>query len=472
MCPFFSADGLWLGYFTRTELRKVPVAGGPPRTITNFGGSVRFDPWNPSSYPTADWGTDDVIVFSSGFWRQPATLPGLFTVPGSGGEPQPITHLDGSELGHNWPSFTPDGRHIVFTALGGGPRNTHIDIIERKTGHRRRLQEDATLGRVLPSGFVVYLDMFYSRLVAAAIDDDLELIGPAIPLIEGVSTSASQSYAVSHTGTLVYIAAGLGDGESSLVQVGLDGSVAQLVDRSGSWYQPRSSPDGRHLVVREVADECRLWLFDLERRNLTPLTNSGDNHQPIWMRSGLEVVYGRENTANGERGLFRQVADGSQSPVELLAAESVSGSGSSSVPYPGSFSPADRFLLFEQSTLETGSDLWVMPMDTMIPEPFLASSAFEGDGAFSPDGRWVAYVSDESGRQEVYVRAFPGKGGRLQISVVGGEWPIWSRDGSRLFFSHGRRLMAVDFNGEGYEAVVGRPKEICGVLTSGAAMST
>jgi len=317
------------------------------------------------------------------------------------------------------------------------------------------------LGWLLQSGFFVYLDRFYSRLVAAAIDlDGLKLTGPAVPLIEGVSTGATQSYAVSPSGTLAYVTAGVGLGDNRLARVGLDGSVATLVDRRGSWYQPRTSPDGRHLVVREIGDECRLWLFDLERRTLTPLTSSGDNHQPIWTRSGRDVVFGGEDASRGVRGVFRQVADGSRPPVELVAGGDASGPGASSVPFPDSFSPGDRELLFERSTLATGSDLWVLPADTKVPQPFLDSPAFEGDGAFSPDGRWVAYVSDESGRQEVYVRAYPGKGGRLQISVVGGEWPIWSRDGTRLYFSQGRRLMAVAFTGEGPEAVVDRPKVV------------
>ncbi len=461
MCPFFSPDGRWLGYFTRTELRKVPVAGGPPRTVASLGGGVRFDPWNSSTYPTADWADDDTIVFSSGFWRQPSTLTGLFSVPASGGELQSVTRLDGAELGHKWPSFSPDGRHIVFTVLGSGPRNTHVDVIERNSGRRRRLQDGGAAGRLLKSGFFVYLDRFYSRLVAAAIDtNSLDVTGPATPLIEGLSTSPSQSYAVSRNGTLAYVAAGPSTGESRVVRVGLDGSVATLIGRSGNWYQPRTSPDGRHLVVREIGDECRLWLFDLERRTLTPLTTNGDNHQPIWSRSGREVVFGREDASKGIRGLFRQVADGSLPPEELIASGATGASGASSVPYPDSFSPGDRNLLFEQSTLTTGSDLWVVPLDTKVPEPFLSSPAFEGDGAFSPDGRWVAYVSDESGRQEVYVRAYPGKGGRLQISVVGGEWPIWSRDGARLYFSQGRRLMAVAFSGEGPEATADRPKAV------------
>jgi serine/threonine-protein kinase len=230
------------------------------------------------------------------------------------------------------------------------------------------------------------------------------------------------------------------------------------------------SPDGRRLVVREIGDECRLWLFDLERRTLTPLTTSGDNHQPIWSRSGREVVFGREDSSQGARGISRQVADGSLPPEEVVsggAAGQAGGAGVSSVPYPGSFSPGDHELLYEQSTLATGSDLWVMPMGSRVPEPFLDSPAFEGDGAISPDGRWVAYVSDESGREEVYVRAYPAKSGRLQVSVAGGEWPLWSRAGTRLYYSQGRRLMAVDFRGGGPEAGADRPQEVLAGLDFG-----
>jgi hypothetical protein len=315
--------------------------------------------------------------------------------------------------------------------------------------------------QVVESGFLVCLDSFYSRLVIAPLHlAGLEPSGPVVPLIEGISTVPAQSYAVARNGTLVYFAAGGGEGERRLVRVGFDGAVTTVLDRRGSWYQPRASPDGRHLVVREVGEECRLWLFDLKRQTFTPLTSSGDNHQPVWTRSGREIAYGREDLSSGVRSLFRQAIDGSGEPRQLLGAGSDRRSRSLSVPYPDSFSPGDRELLFEQSTLETGSDLWVLSTDGALAVPFLATRAFEGDGAFSPDGRWAAYVSDESGREEVYVRSYPGQGGRLQISVAGGEWPIWSPDGTRLYFSQSRRLMAVEFDGKGSEPIASRPHEI------------
>jgi hypothetical protein len=154
------------------------------------------------------------------------------------------------------------------------------------------------------------------------------------------------------------------------------------------------------------------------------------------------------------------VADGSFPPALLLSGDDVGGSPSSSVPYPDSLSPGDRELLFERSSIATGSDRWGVAMSGGAPQPFLATPACEGDGAFSPDGRWIAYVSDESGQQEVYVRSYPSRSGRRQISVAGGEWPLWSRDGTRLFYSQGRRLMAVDFAGGEGEAVVGLPQPI------------
>ena len=461
MCPFFSADGKWLGYLTRAELRKVPIAGGQPRTVAQLEGRVRFDPWSASSQPTADWSIDDTIVLSSGFWREPAKLPGLFTVPAAGGELHPITDLGGRDLEHGWPSFTPDGQAILFTVSGGGPRNRHIDIFDRQTGERHRLKEGAADGHVLASGHFVFLDDFFSRVVAAPIDvKSLELTGPAVPLIESVGRGASQPYAVSREGSLVYLASQPGESDVRVVRVAFDGSVTSLIDRSGAWYQPRISPDGRHLVVREVADECRLWLYDIQRRSLTPLTSSGDNHQPVWTRDGREIVFGREDADRGVQGLFRQIADGSFPPELLLSGDEIGGSPSRSVPYPDSPSPGGREVLFERSSVATGSDLWLVPLSGGTPRQFLATPAFEGDGAFSPDGRWVAYVSDESGRQEVYVRSYPGMGGRRQISVAGGVWPVWSRDGTRLMYGQGRRLMAVEFSGEGSEAVVGDPQQM------------
>ncbi|MEP0774573.1 MAG: serine/threonine-protein kinase [Acidobacteriota bacterium] len=458
--PFFSPDGQWLGYFTRTELRKVPVAGGSPRGIASLAGRVRFDPWSRSPFPTADWGRDDTIVFSSGFWREPATLTGLFTVPAVGGEPQPLTTLDGTELGHRWPRFTPDGDHVVFTAVGRGPRNQHIDRVDLAGGRRIRLHSGLADGRLLVSGSLVALDSYYTRLVAVPMNRaGTAPLGPPVPLVEGISNEPVQSYALSANGSLVYVASGGGEGERRLVRAGFDGTVTTLVERRGTWFQPRSSPGGRFVAVREIGEECRIWVLDLQRQTLTPLTQGGDNHQPVWTADGRAVAFGREDVRLGVRGIFSQLVDGSGEARELLGWGGDRLSTSLSVPYPSSFSPVDSTLLFEQSTLGTGSDLWLLSGDGGEPQPLLATPAFEGDGAFSPDGRWIAYVSDESGRQEVYVRGVE-HGGRMQISSVGGEWPIWSRDGKRLYFAQFRRVMGVDFDGQGGEPVVGRPEVV------------
>jgi len=284
--PVLLPDGAWLGYFTRTELRKVRSPAGQTRAITSFDGGVRFDPWNRRGTrpPTGRTTTPSCSPRASG--ASPPPSPACSRCRPRAASRSPSRKLDGSELGHQWPTFTPDGRNVVFTVFGSGPRNTHVDVIERRSGARRRLHDNAAFGQVLESGFLVYLDKFYSRLGAVAIDTDtLDLAGPATPLIEGLSGSPASSYAVSRTGTLAYVAAGRGSGENRLVRVGLDGSVATLIPRTGDWIQPRVSPDGRKVVVREIGDECRLWLFDLERQALTPLTTSGDNHQPIWSRT-------------------------------------------------------------------------------------------------------------------------------------------------------------------------------------------
>lgn len=456
--PSFSPDGQWLGYFTRTELRKVPLAGGNPRVIASFAGQVRFDPWGRNYFPTADWGRDDTIVFSSGFWREPAELPGLFTVPAVGGEPRPLTTLDGTELGHRWPRFTPDGDHVVFTVMGRGPRNQNIDRVRLAGGGRVRLHHGLADGRVLPSGLLVALDSYDTRLVAVPMNrEGTASLGPPVPLIEGLNTASAQNYALSPGGSLAYVAGGGGEGGRRLARVGFDGTVTTLVERRGNWFQPRSSPGGRFVAVREVGEECRIWLFDVQRQTFSPLTQGGDNHQPVWTTDSRAVAFGREDVNLGVRGVFTQAVDGSGPAKELLGWGGDRSSPSLSVPYPSSFSPLDGTLLFEQSSLATGSDLWMLGRGSREPQPLLATPAFEGDGTFSPDGRWIAYVSDESGHQEVYVRGVE-HAGRVQISSVGGEWPIWSRDGKRLYFAQFRRLMRVDFDGRGGEPVVGRPE--------------
>jgi serine/threonine-protein kinase len=451
--PFFSPDGEWVGYFTRNRMFKVPVAGGQPRTVCDIRGLVNFDPWNPGDFPMAAWGPDGTIVFDTGFWRAPVKRPGLYAVPAAGGTPQPLTEMNGTEQAHANPKFTPDGKRVLFTSRTNVVRGNKVNVLDLATGEHRVLVEDGATPTLLDSGILIYLDNFYARLVGVRVDpESLEAKGPVVPLIEDIESLSTAGYAVANNGTLVYINAGAGAGQRRVARVNFDGSVSSLFDRDVDLTQPRPSPDGRRMVIRQIGDECRLWMFDLQRRVLSPLTNEGDSHQPIWSRDGRSVTYGYESNELTQRALYRVTADGGR-PAERISDED-------QPQFPLSWSPGDRELLYEKLSVDTGVDLWVVPAGGGEPRPFLVTAAHESEGSFSPDGRWVAYVSDESGRRELYVRAYPGPGALVQVSRDGGRGPVWAPDGRTLYFGQGRRMMAAAFDGEGAEPVVEAPTEL------------
>ena len=443
--PFFSPDGEWIGYFTRSSLMKVQVRGGTPRTICEIRGLVRFDPWNSGDYSTADWHANGSIVFSSGYWRALADKPGLYVVSAAGGKPRPITQLAGKSISHENPSFTPDGDHVLFTMRYPGVEDDRLEVVDTASGARRVVMEGVTTGRIMEAGYLLYQDQFYNRLGAAPVDlSSFEVLGPGVPLIEGFTQDTTLGYSVSPDGDLLYMPAAHREGNRRIVRIGLDGSMTTLVARAGSWLQPRISPDGRRLLVREVGAVCRLWLYDLEREVMTPLTDEGmDAHTPMWSRDGRWILFAGLPTDASRRRVYRVLADGSRAP-ELIPYTGQT----SEVHFPRSFSPGDTEILFEQSTLDHGVDLLVQSADGSDMRPFLATEADETSGRFSPDGNWVAYTSDTSGRLEVYVRAYPGAGSLIQVSQDGGDGPVWSPDGATIYYTRGRDYMAAPFNVE------------------------
>jgi len=440
--PFFSPDGEWIGYFTRSSLMKVQVGGGTPRTICEIRGLVRFDPWNSGDYSTADWHANGSIVFSSGYWRALVDKPGLYVVSAAGGIPRPISQLAGESISHENPSFTPDGDHVLFTMRYLGAQNDLLEVVDTASGERRVVMEGATTGRFAEAGYLLYLDRFYNRLGAAPVDlSSFEVLGPGVPLIEGFTQDTSLGYSISADGDLLYMPNARREGDYRVVRIGLDGSMTTLVSRAGFWLQPRVSPDGRRLLVREVGAVCRLWLYDLERDVMTPLTDEGmDAHNPLWSRDGRWIAFAGLPVDASQRQIYRLLADGSRAP------ELIPDTGQATdARFPRSFFPGDTAILFEQSTLDNGVDLHVQSVDGSDSRPFLATEADETSGRFSPDGKWVAYTSDTSARLEVYVRAYPGGGSLIQVSQDGGDGPVWSPDGNTIYYTRGRDYMAAPF---------------------------
>jgi dipeptidyl aminopeptidase/acylaminoacyl peptidase len=265
----------------------------------------------------------------------------------------------------------------------------------------------------------------------------LTVTGTAISLNEYVrERSEGALYAFSESGTLAYVPGSPEwDSDRRLVWVDQAGEVEPLPTPARPYMSPTISPDGRFATVAIRGDTWRIWVYDFLRATLTPLTSGASSQTPIWTADASRVVY--RATRSGFRNLFWKPADGSGEEERLAASENLQS--------PVSFSPDGKWLVFSEIDPSTGYDLWVLPMNgARTPEVFLRTPFNEGLARVSPDGRWLAYMSDESGRREIYVQPFPGGGRKWLISTDGGNEPVWSRDGRRLFYVNGDKMMAVD----------------------------
>ena len=428
--PFFSPDGRWLAFFVGQALKKVSFAGGAVVTIATLPSNV-----GAQGYRGAAWADDGTIAFAS------STGAGLFGVYDRGGEPKPLTTIDpnANEAAHRWPHFMPGGRAILFTVKSTNLQSfddAQIMVRSLDTGEQHPVAQGDS-AQYLPTGHLVYARagaLYAVRFDAAR----LAVTGAPVKVADAVIThpeSGGAQVAISRTGTLVYAAGGSRTAERPLLWVDRSGAARPVTDRQASFWWPRISPDGRRIAVVIDAAFSKIWVLDVERGTFTRASQlAGDQDRAAWMPDGVHVTFGADTAGSGAIRLFSDKIDGTGSATLLF-----DGSESAS---PLSWSPDGRRLLYRQIGATTGQDVWVYSADDRTLTPFLQSSSNELSATFSPDGRWVAYVSDESGRAEVYVRPFPGPGTRSQVSIDGGTAPVWSRDGRELFFAKGDALFA------------------------------
>ena len=434
--PFFSPDGQWVGFWANGELRKVRLTGGPPATVCEaplvFG---------------ASWGEDDTIVFAHG-------EGGLWSVSADGGTPKELTTLGEGEVSHRLPEVLPGAQAVVFTITKRFWywKDTELAVQVLATGERKVLVEGAADPRYVPTGHLLYARL--GTLMAVPFDlERLEVTGGSLPVIEGVmqavyainsgiDTGAAQ-FSVSGAGSLVYIQGGVAPPDrKSFVWVDREGRARPLGGTERGYWYPRLSPDGRRVAVNITEPEqLDILVYDISRGTLTRVTQEGVNDYPAWSPDGKRVAF--QSTTSGPANLFWVQPDGSA--LERLTT-------SENKQTPASWSPDGKVLAFIEDSPTTGSDIWVLTFDNgeHEPRPVVQTRFEEEYPAFSPDGRWLAYVSDESGRGEVYVQPYPGPGTRTQISAEGGRSPAWARDGRELFyriFSRGKiKMMAVNIS--------------------------
>jgi Tol biopolymer transport system component len=420
--PFFSPDGQWLGFFSGQKLKKVSMSGGAAQTL---GDAVL--PFGVT------WSSQGTIGFS------PASASFLQQMPEAGGAPGPLTRLEVGEVSHRWPEFLPGGKEVLFVASTSSFNwtNSKVAVQSMGTGGRQNLIQAGTQPHYASTGHLVYAQG--STLMAVPFDPvQLAVTGAAVPVVEDVShapTTGAAQYSISATGSLVYVPGGVHADQRKLVWVARNGTEQPAAAPARAYMFPRISPDGRRVAVGITEHETQLWLYDFSRETLTRFTFEGIvNLNAVWTPDGKRITF--QSTKEGPPNIYWQRADGSGGLERLTTSQN------SNVPM--SWSPDGQQLTFIEVSPSTQRDIWVLRMSDRKAQPFLRTPFDESVPRFSPDGHWLAYVSNESGRYEVYVQPYPGPGGKWQISTEGGTEPAWNPSGHELFYRSGDKMMAVD----------------------------
>jgi serine/threonine-protein kinase len=441
--PFFSPDSQWIGFFASGQLKKISFQGGVPVALCPAPGNLQG----------GSWGEDGDIVFGA-----PFRLP--YRVPAAGGTPQVLDKMVSGQVGHRWPQVLPGGETVLFTATAatGTTENADIEAVSLKTGQVRVLQHGGYYGRYVPSGHLVYLHQ--GVLFGVGFDlARLEVRGRPTPLLEDLAANpvtGGGQFDLSASGTLVYLAGKAAAQNQQVVWLDSSGKMQPLLRTPGVYLALALSPDGRTLAFQGKGGD--IYVHSLERDTTIPLTFDGNGGGPVWTPDGKHIVFGSQY---GGFSLSWIRSDGSGGPLRLLENRTLL--------IPWSFSRDGRWLAYTQSDRESGTtDIWTLPLDISDPdhpqagkpELFLRTPASETYPMFSPDGRWIAYRSNETGNNEIFVRPFPARsGGRWQVSAGGGLIALWSKNGSELFYEAGdHRIMVMNYTLNGDSFVPGRAR--------------
>jgi len=441
--PFFAPDGDWLGFVTPTALKKMPISGGTPIKLCDVNLSRG-----------ASWSPDGTIVFT------PNPSSGLFRVSAAGGEPEQLTELDveKNEATHRWPQVLAGGKAVLFTvhSSGSGFDSAWIEVLDLDSGERSVVHRGGTYARYVDSGHLVYMNQ--GTLFAMPFDlASLTPTGSAAPVVEAVGSSGEGGayYDVSRNGVLVFSPGGVGGSvKLKALWVNRQGQSEPLTEEERNYRHPRFSPDGRRLAVEiETEGNTDIWILDLERDVPTRLTfHEGFDGNPVWSPDGESIAFASDR-GEGTQSIYLKSADGSGDAEPIAEGDRVL--------TPWSWSPDGKHLAVMVQNPETQLDLVLLSVEDGTIEPFLATKFIDYGPVFSPDGKWIAYGSNESGSWEIYVRPADGSRGKWQISSDGGTYPIWSRDGKQIFMAHENgRVQTVDVDTNGGQFRVSRTRDL------------
>jgi eukaryotic-like serine/threonine-protein kinase len=434
--PFWSPDSRTIGFFAEGKLKRIDVSGGPSETVCNMTDVPRG----------ADWNEEGIIVFASG------RAGPLLRVSASGGEPAPVTNIDTSRLenSHRHPCFLPDGRHFLYYVRSWQKSNTGIYVGSLDGGESKQLLSGNTNGIYAPPGYLLFVRE--GTLMAQAFDaDQLRLTGQAFRVAENVGAPnplSAAGFTVSKSGDLAY--------RPGAVEWRLDwcdraGRRLGSVPSSDLLANMSIAPDGKRVAVAILKTETGnndIWLLEVSRGALTLfISNTQSDNSPVWAPDGSRIAWASSREGGGNLDTLYEKATSGDGEEKLLY-QSTEGK------FITDWSRDGRFIAYDSSNLTKKRQIWILPMEgERTPYQFQDSKFNEGEAHFSPEGKWIAYVSDESGAYEVYVRSFHTKGGKLRISTGGGRQPRFTRD-ELFYLADDGQMMTAPING----ATFGTPR--------------
>jgi serine/threonine-protein kinase len=441
--PFFSPDGRRIGFFASGGLKTMAIAGGATTTLTDA-----------ATGRGAAWDTNGDIIYQASLLFQTP----LVRITAAGARTDRGTTLAPEEMTHRWPQILPGGK-ILYSG--------HSDVSNWDSGTLRVETTPGAPGKIVlpggyhgryaPTGHLLYVHA--GTLYGVRFDlERLEVTSSPVPIIDHIASthiSGSAQYSFGSDGTLAYIPGSATSLDARIYWLTAKGETSALETTPGAWGNPRFSPDGNRIALQVAyGSHDQIAIYDIESDRLTQLTSDAANHwNPIWTPDGRRIVYSSDASGGGSQSLYLRSADGS-GKVERLT----TGSGRQ---ITASMHPSGRFILYA----EASSGLSILPLEESPEKGWTAGppralsdgKAFEGSGAFSPDGRLVAYMSMASGTFAINVRPVEGEGGPWRVSS-GGAHPIWSRTARELLFTTGDQIMTVPYQYDGREFTPGTPR--------------
>jgi eukaryotic-like serine/threonine-protein kinase len=426
--PFFSPDGQWVGFAVledRVKLKKVALSGGAPKLICAL-----------SAFFSATWGDGEIYFTPSG------GAP-LSKVSDNGGVPESLTTLQANrrEKTHRGPMVLPGGKALLMTVLTADSTSyddARIELVSLLDGSRRVLIEGGMNARYVPTGHIVYARA--GSLLAVPFDlGTLTMTGSPVPVVEDVYTApwfGFANYAVSADGSLLYARGGAQRDDRSLVWVDRKGVSVAAAAALNPYQYVRLSKDGTRALLDVDSANTEVWLLDLHRDTFSRIVRGWNNHSPVWSPDERHIAFSSSRDTPQGFNMFRMSLDGAGEVVRVTTQPTAA-------QFPTDWAADGRILFQDQSSGESRG-MWFVSADGGAPQRLFQNPQNEANATLSADGQWLAYQSEASGRSEINVRAFTGSSKTWRVSLDGGTWPVWSRDGRAIFFRQGDWMMAAD----------------------------